>query len=141
METEIFKHYTKKPFTIQAIEWTGKNQTECKLFCSNVRFRNGGQMLIQTLEGDMFCNEGDYIIKGVKGEFYPCKPDIFQLTYEQSIAPNREIEYPDEDDCESIIEGILENMTDTMPDDITEAISKALKDYRDLTEQLNRFEV
>jgi hypothetical protein len=38
--------------------------------------------LIPTLEGDMKCSKGDYVIKGVKGEFYPCKPDIFELTYE-----------------------------------------------------------
>jgi hypothetical protein len=41
-----------------------------------------GQFLIQTLEGDMHANPGDWIIKGVKGEFYPCKPDIFAATYE-----------------------------------------------------------
>lgn len=40
-------------------------------------------ILIPTLEGDMKALPGDYIIKGVKGEFYPCKPDIFELTYEQ----------------------------------------------------------
>lgn len=39
-------------------------------------------MTIKTLEGDMTANIGDYIIKGVKGEFYPCKPDIFKQTYE-----------------------------------------------------------
>lgn len=38
---------------------------------------------IKTLEGTMMADEGDYIIKGVKGEFYPCKPDIFELTYEK----------------------------------------------------------
>lgn len=39
-------------------------------------------MRIHTLEGDHVCSEGDFIIKGVKGEFYPCKPDIFEATYE-----------------------------------------------------------
>lgn len=39
-------------------------------------------MQLKTLEGEMMANEGDYIIKGVKGEFYPCKPDIFEMTYE-----------------------------------------------------------
>jgi hypothetical protein len=38
---------------------------------------------IKTLEGTMTANEGDYIIKGIKGEFYPCKPDIFEATYEK----------------------------------------------------------
>ena len=42
-----------------------------------------GYLLITTLEGDMKAQEGDWIIKGVKGEFYPCKPDIFEATYEK----------------------------------------------------------
>lgn len=41
-----------------------------------------GSWYINTLEGDMRINEGDWVIQGVKGEFYPCKPDIFTLTYE-----------------------------------------------------------
>ena len=41
-----------------------------------------GGLVIKTLEGDMFANIGDYIIKGVTGEYYPCKPDIFAITYE-----------------------------------------------------------
>lgn len=40
-------------------------------------------MIIQTLEGDLECTKGDFIIKGVNGEFYPCKPDIFEKTYER----------------------------------------------------------
>lgn len=44
--------------------------------------RIDGSMDIQTLEGDMHASAGDWIIKGVKGEFYPCKPDIFAATYE-----------------------------------------------------------
>ena len=40
-------------------------------------------MVIKTLEGDHICAEGDFIIKGVNGEFYPCKPDIFEKTYEE----------------------------------------------------------
>jgi hypothetical protein len=39
-------------------------------------------VVIETLEGNMLANKGDYIIKGVKGEFYPCKPDIFEMSYE-----------------------------------------------------------
>jgi hypothetical protein len=40
-------------------------------------------VVIETLEGNMTADKGDYIIKGIKGEFYPCKPDIFELTYEK----------------------------------------------------------
>ena len=43
------------------------------------------QLHIETLEGTMKANNGDWIIKGVKGEYYPCKPDIFHATYEQVI--------------------------------------------------------
>jgi hypothetical protein len=45
--------------------------------------KKGDVLVIQTLEGDMVCNAGDWIIKGVAGEFYPCKPDIFEETYER----------------------------------------------------------
>lgn len=45
-------------------------------------YRNGYWWLIKTLEGDLRANAGDYIIQGVKGELYPCKPDIFEQTYE-----------------------------------------------------------
>src|SRR5438105_4286987 len=46
-----------------------------------------GPLVIHTLEGDMTAQEGDWIIKGVKGEFYPCKPDIFAATYEPVEGP------------------------------------------------------
>lgn len=48
---------------------------------------DGSGWLIRTLEGDHFGNVGDYIIQGVKGELYPCKPDIFEQTYESSDKP------------------------------------------------------
>ena len=45
-------------------------------------FKDQGELYVKTLEGDMRVNVGDYIIQGVKGEIYPCKPDIFEQTYE-----------------------------------------------------------
>lgn len=48
----------------------------------------GDALFISTLEGQMTATKGDYIIRGVKGEFYPCKPDIFNETYEQLHMPN-----------------------------------------------------
>ena len=45
-------------------------------------YMNAGSLVIQTLEGDMTASPGDFIIRGVQGEFYPCKPDIFEATYE-----------------------------------------------------------
>lgn len=76
--------YRKKPVVISAIQWTGYNRTEILNFVG--RAASWGDvtgMTISTLEGKHFASEGDYIIKGVAGEFYPCKPDIFAATYEQ----------------------------------------------------------
>ncbi len=73
---------TKKPVTVEAILWTGENHNDVYDFADGVAGINGnGDMSITTLEGEMKASVGDYIIKGVKGEFYPCKPDIFKSTY------------------------------------------------------------
>ena len=75
--------FRKKPVVIEAIQWTGDNKEEIKEFLGESRRKIPGNGLqIYTLEGIMDASIGDYIIKGVKGEFYPCKPDIFDLTYE-----------------------------------------------------------
>lgn len=80
--------YRKKPVVIQAVQWTGENNVEILQFCSNCYITSSGKtkdLVITTLEGDMSASTGDYIIKGVKGEFYPCREDIFDLTYETLI--------------------------------------------------------
>jgi hypothetical protein len=82
--------YTKKPVTIEAVQWTGKNRTEILKFCTDgyVSYENGSTeptLKIQTLEGLMTATVGDYIIKGIKGEFYPCKEDIFLESYNEVI--------------------------------------------------------
>jgi hypothetical protein len=79
--------YRKKPVVIEAVRWTGDNyHEEVAPF-----FRSGDadhyvtradKVAIKTLEGTMYADVGDWIIKGVQGEFYPCKPDIFEATYE-----------------------------------------------------------
>jgi len=85
--------YRKKPIVIEAFKWTGgPDQTDDPVWAveaikaGSIRFENSGTpnvvMLIDTLEGTMRGNQGDYIIQGVKGEIYPCKPDIFEATYE-----------------------------------------------------------
>jgi hypothetical protein len=92
--------YRKLPVVIEAFKWTGdQEQTEDPLWIieaiktGDVWFVKGGYesefsdyspgyMVIKTLEGEMRANIGDYIIKGVKGEIYPCKPDIFEATYQ-----------------------------------------------------------
>lgn len=85
--------YRKKPVVIEAFCWTGdEHQSEdpewiCEAIKNGlVYFTDNSteqvKLHIRTLEGDMTADLGDYIIKGVKGEIYPCKPDIFELTYE-----------------------------------------------------------
>lgn len=79
---------TQKPIEIEAIQYNGNNHVEVSNFCTNSYFFHTEIdnsltkiLYIETLEGSLKAQEGDYIIKGVKGEFYPCKPDIFELTY------------------------------------------------------------
>ena len=87
--------YTKKPVTIEAIQWDGLNLHEIIEFvgssldysiCDTAWEIGVGppyvDMTIHTLEGDHKVSVGDYVIKGVAGEFYPCKPDIFKQTYD-----------------------------------------------------------
>lgn len=89
--------YRKKPVVVEAVRWTGSNLEEIRNFVGSdlieecVEFfdikRTLKEMLvdiaIDTLEGTMRVDYGDYIIKGIQGEFYPCKPDIFLATYEE----------------------------------------------------------
>ncbi|WP_241647827.1 hypothetical protein [Rosenbergiella metrosideri] len=76
--------YRKKPVVIEAIQWTGKNQQEIFNFVGrDATLGDVKGMTIRTLEGDHHASVGDYIIKGVQGEFYPCKPDIFLATYDK----------------------------------------------------------
>ena len=74
--------YRKKPVVIEAVQWTGDNLNEIQRFYKPDSILVGDEIHIHTLEGIMVANKGDWIIKGVKGEFYPCKPDIFEATYE-----------------------------------------------------------
>lgn len=88
----MVKKYRKRPVQIEAIQWNGNNIKEIKKFVDEdilmvYGFKNdfGKKYLIsiRTLEGNHKICLYDYIIKGVKGEFYPCKPDIFENTYEE----------------------------------------------------------
>lgn len=83
--------YRKKPVVIEAFLWTGgPDQQEDPIWMKDaiqqgtVYFQGGNEphLTFETLEGPMRVSRGDYIIKGVKGELYPCKPDIFAATYE-----------------------------------------------------------
>lgn len=90
--------FRKKPVVIDAIQWTGDNLHEVITFTGKhpkfnewfedwkeyeVYVKNSGDIFkILTLEGTMSASPGDWIIRGVSGEHYPCKPDIFATTYE-----------------------------------------------------------
>ena len=78
--------FRKRPVVIEAIQWTGRNPLDVLCF---LELDTGGPLQIlqgdiqiETLEGVMLASVRDWIIKGVKGEFYPCKPDIFEATYD-----------------------------------------------------------
>lgn len=81
--------FRKKPVEIEAVQWNGLGFDLkelplwfAKAFTERQIDRNEDKLTIVTLEGIMTANPNDWIIKGVKGEIYPCKPDIFEVTYE-----------------------------------------------------------
>lgn len=82
--------YISKPCIIEAIQWTGDNLLEIKEFTNGDSYfleysygrHDKAGLFIRTLEGTMHASIGDYIIKGLRGEFYPCKPDVFCKKYE-----------------------------------------------------------
>jgi len=94
--------FTKRPVTIEAIQFIQGTTTKGQIleFCSgaNVGVFIGESttvehestdirwVSIRTLEGEMHVSDGDWIIKGIQGEFYPCKPDIFEATYEEVVG-------------------------------------------------------
>jgi hypothetical protein len=76
--------YRKKPVVVEALQYDGANHEALKNFMGTLRVHPIHENpVIGTLEGDMLVATGDFVIKGVKGEFYPCKPDIFAATYEE----------------------------------------------------------
>lgn len=74
--------FKKKPVVIEAVRWTGDNFGELTDFMHDAYGVDHLNITIETLEGTMTASVGDWIIKGVQGEFYPCKPNIFEQTYE-----------------------------------------------------------
>ncbi len=82
--------FRKKPVVIDAIQFVGGDpEAFSKKFPKGVYVEIDGigqeptgNLIIETLEGDHLCRPGDWVITGIKGELYPCKPDIFEATYE-----------------------------------------------------------
>mgnify|MGYP000291860444 CR=1 FL=1 len=87
----MIKKYRKKPVVIEAVLYDGEESFHESvlpfLMAGRINCKHHAEsgVVIPTLEGDMLAAPGDYIIKGIKGEFYPCKPDIFEATYEEVI--------------------------------------------------------
>lgn len=89
----MINNYVKKPVVIQAVKWDGYNFDEIHAFtgeacyklsdafCEAYGYSTGNYLWCETLEGGYIVSIGDYIIRGVAGEFYPCKPHIFEQTY------------------------------------------------------------
>lgn len=77
--------FQKKPVVIEARRWVGNNWNEMLAFMryAGVKLDERERRIrVPTMEGAIYAAEGDWIIKGIQGEFYPCKPDIFDQTYE-----------------------------------------------------------
>ena len=92
----MVKKYRRKPIILEAVRWTEDNTDEVLDFgqgkikykrykyCPNGRdIVYGEELHIETLEGTLIASKGDYIIKEIRGEFYPCKPDVFEKIYEE----------------------------------------------------------
>lgn len=97
--------FRKKPVVVEAMQFNGTNSAEVVAW-SEMEWHHDDVAVaikVRTLEGDLWANKGDWIIKGVKGEFYPCKPDIFEASYEpvkegdaqfhaENVAPRAQIQ-------------------------------------------------
>ena len=92
------KKYIKRAIEVQAIQWTGENHDEMYSFLVNGNgdsvikpdiynrfFKKDGTLYIDTLEGYMYVRKGNYVIKGIQGEYYPCDPDIFDQLYDEIV--------------------------------------------------------
>lgn len=93
--------FRKKPVVIEAMQWDGTAQgatpiidwvlagggtaTYRNSYLSMSEGRVPARLAVRTLEGTMYASPGDWVIKGVQGEFYPCKPDIFEATYDPVV--------------------------------------------------------
>lgn len=85
----MVKKYVKKPIPIDAVQYTGDNADEVQDFCPDA-FIEDGWLNVSTLEGDIKASNkvGDYVVKGIKGEFYICEKNIFEETYEEVDSRN-----------------------------------------------------
>ena len=135
--------FRKKPVVIEAQQFTGFIKPaytlpyELTIFLETaVVSDKKGELIIQTLEGDMTASPGDFIIKGVNGEFYPCKPDIFEKSYSDASAAEEYIQVvikSDDDGHDFIIpaeeEARFDELLELGEQDGYEAFSDAFEGY------------
>ncbi len=132
--------FRKKPVVINAIEWTGENLKEIIDFTGlhesakkwtweeyEAVVKEKG-LKIFTLEGTHMATIGDMIIKGVHGEFYPCKPDIFAKTYDRVFEPGICPPPTRRETIEAMINGTTERLTNICPKCLS---NEKLKGYPD----------
>jgi hypothetical protein len=111
------KKFRKKPVVIEALPFDGSNHNDIKRFTQggcyiDVNDPQNPRFMIRTLEGEHIASPGDVIIRGVKGEFYPCKPEIFALTYEDEAENTRSdahlLRSPKEDQIKRMVNRFLQ---------------------------------
>ena len=124
----------KKLVIVEAIQWNGNNTQEILDFCNGncVEKARGAYLYVTTLEGGHIASVDDYIIKGVNGEFYPCKPDIFEKTYD---VVNESEQYEPQKHYENLKQWVDGNLICEYDDPVWnkeayEAIHFILDDYK-----------
>lgn len=109
--------YRKKPVVIEALQVVfGKTDIQEVVDfvgSENLKDVHTSEPKIITLEGEMLISDGDYVIKGVQGEFYPCKPDIFVATYEKAEKPSLLVSL-ESSDIDEIINRISEKVEEAL---------------------------
>ena len=83
--------FRQKPIIIEAVQFTGNNSAECMAFCpvAQVRDEINPCLIIRTEKWYELCPEGDWIIKDIRGEFFPCRKDLFEMRYEPVPAQKK----------------------------------------------------
>lgn len=128
--------FVKKPVVVEAIQYNGINITEVESFVGaklpTVWLSvEETQLILSTLEGDMKVSKGDYVIKGVKGEFYPCKPDIFKQSY-NIVEENNGILTEGEKRVRTNFNVSSSKLVDTSKQLMAEAINLLSRDQHDV---------
>lgn len=142
--------YRKKPVVIEAVQFTGTNTRQILDFIGSSNrpaVIGDGWIEIFILEGTMRADPGDYIICGVKGEFYPCKPDIFKATYDKAPADYKDrmrVEYYDLNERWNKLGAFFQtaaygNLNDKQKA-LLEAQHKAMAEYRKVLEERIKLE-